>query len=698
MLARDPEPRLEIPFSKCSLIPDHIEPEVYVKDFFISYKYTWEENGVTNWAWDYESTKFYILRVTLNYNGSEGLTVQSTHSVNDLCIKAEIPPFTRSHVGIISTNPGGWKMTCSMGYTGVPPGDDCKAIEEILRKSEDVICDRIERFEEASNHPYTDFTSLCHSSGLHFIDVDFPPTKTSLGHTKSSVQWRRITDIFDSPTMFQTIDPSDILQGSLGDCWFLSSLASVSERPNLIKRLMKTKKINECGIYEVSLFKKGILHTYILDEYLPCSPFGKPIFTKTKSSELWTMLLEKAYAKSFGSYEALVSGDSCDGLTDLTGCPVEKIEFSDISPETIWEMLLKGEASSELIVTASVDEDKNDREKTGLVSHHAYSILDAKENERDGLRLVCIRNPWGNKEWTGRFHDGSTEWTAELRALCNYSDNPEDGLFWMCFGDFLHYFNSVNVCYCGRSQKALRLPQKIGAINDKLHFSILNIEVEGTLEWIGLHQEDKRGGQIDKNTDLTVLICEDSGNSYKPVKICHGNSRTDFTRVGLGPGKYRAFTFNSGRNFEKNPIHSVTLTLHYEGNVKMIFEETCFDSDLLHEVLVDFAKKFGESHVGMKMDGVVKPLLKFYYLNEAGVHIWVAEAIEAGICDCEIDIKITADLQNMVSLLSLPVGNTDIDAKFTSGKTTLLMCCMIKDRSETSCFNRKYTIQTTVRR
>ena len=81
----------------------------------------------------------------------------------------------------------------------------------------------------------------------------------------------------------------------------------------------------------------------------------------------------------------------------------------------------------------------------------------------------------------------------------------------------------------------------------------------------------------------------------------------------------------------------------------MGLEEICFDSDLLHEVLVDFAKKFGESHVGMKMDGVAKPLLKFYYLNEAGVHIWVAEAIEAGICDCEIDIKITTDLQNMVT-------------------------------------------------
>ena len=50
-----------------------------------------------------------------------------------------------------------------------------------------------------------------------------------------------------------------------------------------------------------------------------------------------------------------------------------------------------------------------------------------------------------------------------------------------------------------------------------------------------------------------------------------------------------------------------------------------------------------------------------------------------------------------VSLLSLPVGNTDVDAKFTSGETTLLMCCMIKDRSEASCFNRKYTVQTTIK-
>jgi len=41
------------------------------------------------------------------------------------------------------------------------------------------------------------------------------------------------------------IEPNDIKQGSLGDCYFLSSLSAMAEKPNLISRLFKTNTVNE---------------------------------------------------------------------------------------------------------------------------------------------------------------------------------------------------------------------------------------------------------------------------------------------------------------------------------------------------------------------------------------------------------------------------------------------------------------------
>jgi len=40
----------------------------------------------------------------------------------------------------------------------------------------------------------------------------------------------------------------------------------------------------------------------VVDDYIPCTKNGQPLFSKPVGNELWVMLLEKAWCKVFGSY------------------------------------------------------------------------------------------------------------------------------------------------------------------------------------------------------------------------------------------------------------------------------------------------------------------------------------------------------------------------------------------------------------
>ncbi len=60
--------------------------------------------------------------------------------------------------------------------------------------------------------------------------------------------------------------------------------------------------------------------------------------------------------------------------------------------------------------------------------------MEAREVE--GHRLLKLRNPWGKKEWTGKWSDGSSEWNAKWFELLNHRFG-NDGIFWISYEDML---------------------------------------------------------------------------------------------------------------------------------------------------------------------------------------------------------------------------------------------------------------------
>ena len=45
----------------------------------------------------------------------------------------------------------------------------------------------------------------------------------------------------------------------------------------------------------------------------------------------------------------------------------------------------------------------------GLIAGHAYSLTAALKTNT-GAKLVCLRNPWGQVEWEGKWHDEDECW------------------------------------------------------------------------------------------------------------------------------------------------------------------------------------------------------------------------------------------------------------------------------------------------
>ena len=61
------------------------------------------------------------------------------------------------------------------------------------------------------------------------------------------------------------------------------------------------------------------------------------------NNEFWTALLEKAYAKLHGSYEALKGGSTTEAMVDFTGGCTELYDLqSDDCPKDLMKMMLKG--------------------------------------------------------------------------------------------------------------------------------------------------------------------------------------------------------------------------------------------------------------------------------------------------------------------------------------------------------------------
>lgn len=311
----------------------------------------------------------------------------------------------------------------------------------------------------------------CKREGKHFVDPEFVASSRSIYFTRSyqnhlsayRVKWMRpheICKLYDLESKFFVDGGSrfDLNQGELGDCWVVAAAACLSEEKRLLDRVVPPEQnfSNDwyAGVFHFRFWQYGNWVDVIVDDLLP-TVHGRLIFIRSNQiNEFWGALLEKAYAKLHGSYEALVGGTNGDALTDFTGGVMETYLMSQPPPRL--PHLLHKAFERNSLVAASIyfqkEEDYvNEVLQSGLVVGHAYSVTSIKKVKVDDevVHLVRIRNPWGNSvEWRGPWGDQSPEWklisSVERQNLGLV--RRRDGEFWMDLKDFIKHFDSVEIC------------------------------------------------------------------------------------------------------------------------------------------------------------------------------------------------------------------------------------------------------------
>ena len=316
--------------------------------------------------------------------------------------------------------------------------------------------------------------------GTEFVDTDFPADHSSLTaidpktnqrrkpnfpHGKKTIDkkeadavvWKRPKEIFGDKefSLFEdNISYDDVIQGDLGNCYLISVLSSLCQKPEIIRNLFNVSRINPDGYYEFNYFNKGVRKTMFIDDLLPVK-YQKAtrkynfLSAKPNGVEIWVLLVEKAYSKYEGGYGNIIGGDMSGELAFFSGAMTSKIKSKNAR---CWTTLISATKNNYIMTAKSNSGSGNHNVKNqGISDGHAYSILGVKSYEKGNktVNLIKMRNPWGFGEWTGMYSDNDkVSWTPEMKKYFEYDSSTEgnNGVFFIQFDDFKNYFDEVVIC------------------------------------------------------------------------------------------------------------------------------------------------------------------------------------------------------------------------------------------------------------
>lgn len=309
------------------------------------------------------------------------------------------------------------------------------------------------------------------------------------------VRWRRPVAITSGAEYFAPTAQYNTVcceQGTLPDDTFLGALMATCVFPgrDLIENIFASRPedFKTYGVYTCRFYVEGEWVDVITDTNLPCIrdeansqnvslAYGR----SGNPKEMWVSLVEKAYAKAVGSYEAIEKVKAHEALLHLTGGSIQNMHLHDESIKDfqvaggLFKFLNKnfrndtmillmpaefntpesgqsaagGTASnssavggSSASIVSGVDDSTQDEKKDERNARAAeleameslrpenmfhanklYSIIACRDV--GGFELLLLHSPWpANKQWRGGWSDKSTDWDLYPEMQQEFDEDP----------------------------------------------------------------------------------------------------------------------------------------------------------------------------------------------------------------------------------------------------------------------------------
>lgn len=508
-----------------------------------------------------------------------------------------------------------------------------------------------------------------------YVDETFSPNLTNLvgENLINRTPWRAFVwlqphqfcdpsklSIFGHDNNISNISPEDVQQGLIGDSYLIASLASLAEQPNRIEKLFVQDESDKFfgrkhGIFAVKFYVAGHPFELVMDDFFPCISEEKgPAFAKLVDGKLWPLMIEKACAKAFYSYDNIEGGLSKDILRDLTGAPVKSF-WTDEKFDELWNNLVKARELKYPMTCCSKELDKKIDfiNEEGIVSNHVYSLMGGYEvkTQNGVIKLVKVRTVYPDAIWKGKWSiaSQSKEWDS-VQDKDKYINelNAKKLIFYINFDDFIKYFETCQFCFMDNDFKYSYQTQKIN--RKKGQYFRVTIKKEGKYYFTASQDPIKRYSKSyrDKNelADITLIIGQMQGEGqYRYLASMKSNaqdvSATYTDGETIPAGTYIIYTKVQWPVFEEKEI---TLSVYGTHQVRIDDDLDFIHKTFLENAFLDYAEKYVKNKISLAEDGAQNSL----YCAEKLLHgfafvaVWNKEQNKK--LKCEFRIKNMKDL------------------------------------------------------